>query len=98
MPKEYNFFGENDTFGESVACVSVVSMREIDLSPQQHHHAWIQKVLSEGFQFQQHFFLILFLFYLVGGGGGGEDPKPTKNALIDPPAKRHLNGFSLACR
>ena len=53
-------------------------------------HARIQKVLSGGggSNFDKVFLVD------KGGGGGGKDP----NTTIGPPAKRHLNGVSLAGR
>ena len=92
MPKEYNFFGENDTFGKSVACVPVVSMREIDLRIPTAPSCLDPESFVRGVPISTTFFSysFSFLFWLVGG----EDPKPTKNAIIDPPAKRHLNGFA----
>ena len=56
----------------------------------QHSHARIQKVLSEGVQLWQVFFLVWW---------GEEGSKyHSKRTIISPPAKRHLNGVSLACR
>ena len=47
-------------------------------------------------------FFFFFFFFLGGGGGlkGIEDPNQYhyKRAIIDPPAKRHLNGVLLAGR
>ena len=49
------------------------------------------------------FVCFVFVVFLGGGGagrGGRDDPSKYhyKRAIIGPPAKRHLNGFSLACR
>ena len=52
-------------------------------------HVRIQKVLSEGDQLWQHFF---------NWWGEGGSKYHYKRAIIGPPAKRHLNGVSLACR
>ena len=52
-------------------------------------HARIQTVLPEGVQLWQRF------FKLMRGGGSKYH---FKRAIIGPPAKRHLNGVSLACR
>ena len=56
--------------------------------------ARIQKVLSEGSNFVNVFFLLFFvcllLFFL------GRMKYHYKRTIIGPPAKRHLNGVSLA--
>ena len=54
-------------------------------------HARIQKVLSQGVQLWKCFFIYI---------QGREDPNKYhyKRAIIDPPAKRHLNGVLLAGR
>ena len=54
------------------------------------HNTRIQKVLSDGVQLWQRFF-----FSWWGEGGSKYH---YKRAIIAPPAKRHLNGVSLACR
>ena len=51
-------------------------------------HARIQKILSEGVQLWQRFF---------SWWGLGGSKYHYKRAIIGPPAKRHLNGVSLAC-
>ena len=44
------------------------------------------------------FLFLLFLVLKVGVGGGGKESKyHYKQAVISPPAKRHLNGILLAC-
>ena len=60
----------------------VVFLRKLLLSHLK--HARIKEVLSEGAQ--------LWPFFLVDEG------REDKLAIISLPAKRHLNGISLACR
>ena len=54
------------------------------------NHARIQKVFSEGVQLRQRFFLF---FWVMSGS-----KYYLFRAIIGPPAKRHLNGVSLAGR
>ena len=60
-------------------------------------HARIQKVLSEGVR--SNFDNVFFLFFFFLNDEGRKVPNATiKRAIIDPRAKRHFNGVSLACR
>ena len=59
-----------------------------------YHHAKIQKILSKGSNFDNVFF---FSFYF-SWWREGVSKYHYKRAIIGPPAKRHLNGVSLACR
>ena len=62
-------------------------------------HARVQNVLSEGVQLWQRFFFLFssFLLFLSRWREGGSKYH-YKRAIIGLPAKRHLNGVSLACR
>ena len=58
-------------------------------------HARIQKFFVRGWPTLRKIFLLVD----EGGGGGGRIQKyHYKRAIIGPPAKRHLNGVSLACQ
>ena len=52
-------------------------------------HTRIQKILSEGIQLWRRFFFFLY--------NEGWEKYHHKRAINGPPAKRHLNGVSLAC-
>ena len=56
-------------------------------------HARIQKECHRWSNFDNVFYV-----FLVDEGGGREDLKPLKTGHHRPPAKRHLNGVSLADR
>ena len=59
-------------------------------------HARIQKVFQRGCNTDNIFFLLFFLFLVDGMERGSKCH--YKWAIIGPPAKRHWNGGSLACR
>ena len=61
-------------------------------------HAWIQKVLSEWAQILCVFVFFLLLLIFLVDDEIEESKYHYKWAIIDPPAKRHLNGVSLAGR
>ena len=60
-------------------------------------HAWIKKVLSEGVRF---FVVVFCCCFILGEEVVMRENRviiPLKAAIVGLPAKRHLNGVSLAC-
>ena len=90
--KRHTKYHEHVSVGKKKGLTNeVVSFRLRTQLNVMHGHARIQKVLSEGV----HLWQSSFNFSLMREEWS---KKHYKQAIIDPAAKRHLNGVSLACR